>query len=102
MKHADTSPQALIDLVRSVGDLQLKAVQAYRPVVEDILRTDCCDAGHIERTLDGLLDFCGHDAILALYKALCRRYRRIDHEATAFYIQAYAEVWDSEDQGGEV
>lgn len=102
MKPVDTSPQALSDLMRSVGNLPQKAVLEYQPVVEDILRTDCRDAVHIERTLDGLLDFCGHDAILALYKALCRRYLRIDEERTAFYIQAHREMWDSEDQGGEV
>jgi hypothetical protein len=68
VKPDDTTSQASIHLVRSVGDLQQRAVQAYRPVVDDILRSGSRDADHIERTLDGLLDSCGHEPVLAKYK----------------------------------
>lgn len=60
----------------------------------------CCvparDVAHIERTLDGLLDFCGHEPVLALYKQLCRHYWAINPTAAADYIAAYRERWDSE------
>lgn len=53
------------------------------------------DARRIERTLDGLLDFCGNPPTLDLYRRLCRHYFDIDPVATASYINAYRELWDS-------
>jgi len=44
-------------------DLQQQAAQQYQPVVDDILRTRSRDIQHIEHTLDGLLDFCGHRSL---------------------------------------
>ncbi len=101
MKPADTAPQALIDLGRELGDLRQQAVQQYQPVVDDILRTGSRDAGYIEHTLDGLLDFCDHEPVLAMYKTLCRHYWRIDVVAAAEYVQAYRKMWDSEERGGQ-
>ena len=74
MKPEDTTPQAIVALARGVRDLQQQAEQEYRPVVDEILRTGSRDARYIERTLDGLLDFCGHEPVLAMYKQLCRHY----------------------------
>ena len=101
MKPEDAAFEAIVVLARSVSDLQQRAAQAYRPLVDDILRTGSRDAGHIERTLDGLLDFCGHEPVLAIYKQLCRYYWPIDPTATACYVNAYRERWDSDEQGGE-
>lgn len=99
MKPGDATPEAIIDLVRNLGDLQRRAMQVYRPLVDDILRTGSRDASQIERTLDGLLDFCGHELVLAMYKQLCRHYWAIDPAATADYIQAFRERWDSDEPG---
>ena len=96
----DHPPQAILDLVDSMGDLEQRAALKYRPVVDDILRTGSCDAQHIEHTLDGLLDFCGHEPMVLMYRQLCRHYWPIDQAATAFYINAYRERWDSDEQGG--
>lgn len=93
--------KAIIDLVRGVRDLQQKAAQEYKPVVDDIVRTGSRDARHIEHTLDGLLDFCGFEPVLAMYKQLCRHYWDIDPAATAYYINAYREYWDSDEQAGQ-
>ena len=82
-------------------DLQQRATQQYQPVVDDILRTGSRDARHIERTLDSLLDFCGHEPVLAMNKQLCRHYWAIDPAATAGYIRAYRERWDSDELGGK-
>ena len=67
----------------------------------DILRTGSRDARHIECTLDGLLDFCGHEPVLEIYKQLCRHYWAIDPAAAADYIHAYRERWDGDEQGGQ-
>jgi hypothetical protein len=40
----------------------------------------------------------GTEALL-LYRKLCRHYYAIDPSATAEYVQAYREMWDSEPQG---
>lgn len=94
-------PQAILDLVGSVRELGQRAALQYRPVVDDIVRSGSRDAQHIERTLDGLLDFCGHEPVVLMYRELCRHYWQIDPAATAFYIDAYRERWDSEEQGGQ-
>jgi len=67
--------------------------------VDDIVRSDSRDAQHIEHTLDGLLDFCGYEPVVLLYRQLCRHYWQVDPAATAFYINAYRERWDSDEQG---
>ena len=93
--------QAIRALAGSMRELQRKAAQLYLPVVDDILRTRSRDIHHIEHTLDGLLDFCGHEPVLQLYKKLCRHYWDIDPAATVDYIHAYREYWDSDDQAGQ-
>ena len=95
----DTSHQALIGLARELHDLKGRAVQQYQPVVNDILRTGCRDASYIERTLDGLLGFCDHEPMLAMFRALCRHYWSVDAAAAAWYVQAYREMWDGESGG---
>jgi hypothetical protein len=95
-----SSPQ-MDDLVKSIGKLakvrdQLaqQAGQQYGPEVEDILRTQCRDANRIESLLDGMLDFCFDQAMLRLYKKLCRHYFTVNREATVSYVNAYREMWD--------
>jgi hypothetical protein len=78
-------------------DLQHRAAREYQPVVDDILRNGGRDVQHIEHTLDGLLDFCGHEPVLAMYKQLCRHYWEIDPAATAYQVHAYRERWDSDE-----
>lgn len=101
MNCGDTMPQAIIGLVREMRDLEQRAAREYRPVVDDILRTGSRDARQIEHTLDGLLDFCGFEPALAMYKQLCRHYWDIDPAATAYYVSAYRERWDGDAREGE-
>ena len=93
--------QAIRTLAGSMRDLQRQAAQQYLPVVDDILRTRSRDTQHIEHTLDGMLDFCGYEPVLRLYKKLCRHYWDIDPAATAYYINAYREYWDSDEPAGQ-
>lgn len=94
----DQTFQAIREIANKLQDLQQKALQQYRPIVNDILYTKSRDIHTIEHTLDGMLDFCGHEQMLLLYKKLCRHYWEIDPEATAFYINAYRELWDSDEE----
>ncbi len=97
MTSPDIPSQEIMALARSLRDLQHRAVQEYQPVVEDILRSGIRDVQYIERTLDGMLDFCGHEPMLVLFKRLCRHYWLIDPVATASYVRAYRDWWDSDE-----
>lgn len=93
--------QTFLKFAESLRDIQRQAAQQYQPVVNDILRTHSRDAEHIEHTLDRLLDFCGDETVLQMYKKLCRHYWDIDPAATAFYVNAYREYWDSDEPGDQ-
>jgi len=100
--HCVTTYQVIRSLARDLCDLQQQAAEQYKPVVDDILRTRSRDILHIEHTLDRLLGFCGHEPVLRMYKDLCRHYWDIDPAATADYINAYREYWDSDAQEGQL
>lgn len=99
MSDGDVSHSELGALLGQVQQLQEQAARQYQPVVDDLLRTGSRDVQQIEHTLDGLLDFCGHAPVLAMYRRLCRHYWDIDPAATADYIKAYRDQWDSEEDG---
>jgi hypothetical protein len=101
MSISDNLYDVISPIAEGIRALQQQAAQQYLPVVDDILRTCSRDTHHIEHTLDGLLDFCGHEPVLEMYKKLCRYYWAIDPAATAYYINAYREYWDSDEQGGQ-
>ncbi|MDP1990783.1 MAG: hypothetical protein Q8K00_07140 [Syntrophales bacterium] len=90
--------ESIRGLASSIQAINQKAVREYTPVVEAILRSPIPDTHHIERTLDGLLDFCGYEPALHLYKKLCRYYFYINPTATVEYIEAYRELWDSDQE----
>ncbi|MEN9576760.1 MAG: hypothetical protein RL514_4615 [Verrucomicrobiota bacterium] len=93
--HAATL-ESIHGLAASLHALNQQAVREYSSIVEAILRSRSRDARHIEHTLDGLLGFCGHPPALLLYRRLCRHYFSINPVATAEYVHAYREMWDSE------
>ncbi len=83
--------QSIGGLAERLQSLNRQAVREYTPVVESILRCSR-DIRQIEHTLDGLLDFCGYDPALVLFKTLCRHYWEIDPLATTGYVQLYREI----------
>jgi hypothetical protein len=95
MSDYDALFQSIKGMAESLQSLNRQAVREYTTVVEGILRSQSRDTHHIEHTLDGLLGFCGYAPSLDLYKKLCRHYWKIDQVATASYINAYREMWDS-------
>jgi hypothetical protein len=100
MNDYDTLLQSVSAIAEKMQGLQTLAVTQYTPVVETIITTRSRDVRHIQHTLDHLLDFACHPAGLQLFKALCRYYYRIDAAATVDYINAYRELWDSEETEG--
>ncbi len=95
MSTYDVTFRAILSFTQGIQDLQQRAARQYKPVVDGILSTRSRDIPHIENTLDGLLDFCGYEPVLEMYKQLCRHYWNIDPAATAYYINSYREYWDS-------
>ncbi|AOW11023.1 hypothetical protein [Flavobacterium gilvum] len=83
-------------LLEQIQQLQEQAYYVYKPQIEHLIETKTKDENAIGRLLDHLLDNCGNDKVLLLYKKLCRYYWDIDPVATAFYIQSYREMWDDE------
>ncbi|MCF7674139.1 MAG: hypothetical protein K9N23_18270 [Akkermansiaceae bacterium] len=77
--------------------LHQQAVEIHAPTVREILHNGSRDARLIEQTLDHLLDHACIPQGLAVFKSLCRYYWEFNPQATASYINAYREMWDSDD-----
>ena len=101
MTTDDPDFTSINDDMSSVLALHHRAGKEYEPIVEQLIRDGCRDAHTIETILDRLLDFCDHASVLALYRKLCRHYYDIDPVATAEYVYAYRERWDSPDSSSE-
>jgi hypothetical protein len=85
-------------IIAPLHALHRQGVEAHAPSVREILRCRSRDAHLIERTLDHLLDHACIPQGLAHFKSLCRHYWDINPQATANYINAYREMWDSDDR----
>lgn len=71
-------------LLKQIEQFQEQAYIIYKPQVEQLIETKTIDKNTIGWLLDHLLDNCGNDKVLLLYKKLCRYYWKIDPVATAF------------------
>lgn len=83
-------------LAATLHDLHRQQVAALTPVVQNLIRSQSQSAQEIEHTLDHLLDCACIPEGIALFKALCRYYYAINPAATASYVHAYREMWDSD------
>ncbi len=92
--------ESMTQLAKAHQQISKQAHTAYEPIVTDILLHKSTDQNHIEHVLDGLLDFCFDDAILLLYRKLCRYFLNLNPAATADYINAYREMWDEDGKMG--
>lgn len=96
MTRKNPKRDPIFGLLAELDDLQKRAASVYQPLVDDILRTRSRDVQRIEQTLDGLLDFCNHEAALVMFKQLCRHYWQVNPHATASCVHGYREMWDDE------
>jgi len=95
---SDAYRALLGDLLAAIAPpqaLRQQAVETCAPTVREIIASRSRDARLIERTLDHLLDHACIPKGLALFKSLCRYYWELNPQATASYINAYREMWDS-------
>ena len=84
------------DLIIAQQNLARQALSEYSVLAENIIVSKTTDQNRIEHTFDGMLDFCFDADMLLLFKKLCRYYFTINPQATAFYINHYREMWDSD------
>ena len=92
------------DIKATIAPLQAlhrQAVAALAPSVREILQHRSQDSRQIEHTLDHLLDHACIPEGLALFKSLCRHYYTFNPTATATYVYAYRDMWDSEGECGD-
>jgi hypothetical protein len=92
------------DLSAAIAPLQAlhqQAIEDLAPTVREILHNGSRDTLLIEHTLDHLLDCACIPEGLALFKSLCRHYYPINPAATAIYVYAYRDMWDSEENRKE-
>ena len=88
-----------VDTIKEMA-LQLKkineiAYNQYKPIAFDLCSRNA-PLYEVEYTLDRMLDFCGDDAVLSLFKNICRHYFNIYPEMIAYQVNSYREMWDTE------
>jgi hypothetical protein len=88
--------QAIRELATSVNALHKQMAAVCAPIVREMIRSRLHDQQEIERMLDSLLDCACIPDGLELFRSLCRYYFSITPVATADYVHAYRDLWDSE------
>ncbi|MBT3295426.1 MAG: hypothetical protein HN919_08305 [Verrucomicrobia bacterium] len=96
MTTLDQTVEAIGAVAAQLTHLHAEAARLYGSEVDCIVTSGSRDVRHIERALDGLLGFASDETCLELFRRLCRHYWDIDPTATAEYIHAYRELWDSD------
>lgn len=93
-RKKDDSFNSIHELAGQIQNLANKAHSLYSLQVDVVIEEKSRNVKQIEHLLDSLLDFAFNPEVLLIYKKLCRYYYFIDPQATAFYINAYREMWD--------
>jgi hypothetical protein len=65
----------------------------YKPIAEELCK-GLASESEVEHVLDRMLQFCGSDEMLNLFKRICRCYYERYPEMIAFEINGYREMWD--------
>jgi hypothetical protein len=86
----------ILELAASLNELHRQMASECAPIVGNLIQRRCRDHQEIEQLLDRLLDCACIPEGLTLFKSLCRYYYGINPAATASYVHAYRDMWDSE------
>ncbi len=89
--------EGIRELAASLNALHWQVVADCAPVVQFLIQSQSRDPQYIEQMLDRLLNSACIPEGLALFRALCRYYYFLNPTATADYIAAYRDLWDSDD-----
>ena len=92
MDDVTDTVKAIASRLRKINEM---AYNQYKFIVSDLC-SRIAPENEVEYTLDRMLDFCGDDAVLGLFKDVCRYYFDIYPEMIAYQINSYRETWDTE------
>ena len=91
----DNVVDAIQEMALQLRQINEIAYNQYKPIASDLC-SRVASLSEVEYTLDRMLDFCGDDAVLGLFKDICRHYFGIYPEMIAYQIYSYREIWDTE------
>ncbi len=84
-------------IAEQIVAIHQKAYEVYLPLVVDVCGRTVSEV-QLSHLLDYLLDFACDEKILELYKKVCRRYLYVYPKCIKFYIEAYREMWEDEEE----
>lgn len=87
--------ESIYQITEKISKLYQEAYDVYVPLVEDVCSREVSE-DELSHLLDYLLDFVCDEKILGLYKRVCRRYLYTYPSCIKFYIGAYWEIWEDE------
>lgn len=88
-----------LEMAKALSELQDRAVEAYRPLVDDICNRKAKE-DEVEHLLIWIFDFVENEQMLLLFKKVCRAYFYTYPETVAFYILEYRKRYDRESLKG--
>ena len=88
-----------LEMAKALSELQDRAVEAYRPIVDDICNR-IAKEDEVEHLLTWMFDFVENEQMMLLYKKVCRAYFYTYPETVAFYILEYRKRYDRESLKG--
>ena len=91
----DDSADMMKEMALQIKKLNEIAYNQYIPIVSDLC-SRVAPLDEVEHTLDRMLDFCGDEAFLGLFKDVCRHYFDIYPEMIAYQVNSYREIFDTE------
>lgn len=91
----DLMEENIYEIVKHIKQIHGKAYYIYFPVVEDVCDREVSE-DELAHLLDCLLDFGCDEKILGLYKKVRRRYLYVYPSCITFYIEAYQEMWEED------
>ena len=88
-----------LGMAKALSELQDRAVEAYRPLVDDICNRKAKE-DEVEHLLTWMFDFVENEQMLLLFKKVCRTYLYTYPEVVGFYIMEYRKEYDRESLKG--
>lgn len=85
----------LSKLATQIEHMNESAYIQYKSIAYDLC-SRVASISEVEHTLDRMIDFCGCDKVLVLFRKICKYYYEIYPEMIAYEINSYREFWDSE------
>ena len=86
----------IIEIANQINNLHEEAYYAYLGPVEKLCNNPDASQNEVEHMLDYLLDFCGYEKVLNLYKKVCRAFYKKYPQCITDYIMFYREEYDPE------